>query len=194
MKRVISISLLMTLAILVYQIPCFPQNKIKRTHSSSVKNKISGKSLSHKRNTLSVGSFLCKPDGEKGFTEFKRNSQIIKILKQDGFTLISKKITKDILGETGEDIINTITTITEFVFAKNDIKVKWDLHTLDHSPGYEDICLIVINFSNKSLRNTFLSSLKSDGFYKTEFGFYENKHGHFVDFKGNEVYLYVQCA
>lgn len=191
--------MLVVLAVLACQMPGYAQNKITRTPNTTSKDKSKKGYHSDSKGTLSVESFLRKRSGDKGFTDFKRNSEVIKALKNAGFIQKSKKKTREYIGtddEDGEIMDECYANITEFVYSKKGVKVEWTLYTSDGERDDEGaIGVVIITFDDRTSLNSFMSNLRAAGFYKTEYGLIlDAQEFIFIDVKGNSVTFYTQHA
>ena len=166
MKRFITIVMLLSVFIMGGSAVYAQNTKVKTPGSTSKKKSTSSSRSSNSKKSLSITDFLKKEQGVNGFANFKSDSQIESALRKAGFTLTSKKVTKEELevGTDGEDYAPGKTT--KFVYSKNGTRVEWTSYCYDDYPKDDYKDAIVITFSDSASKNAFVSNLKANGYHQ----------------------------
>ena len=126
--------------------------------------------------------------GSTGFM-FNSDSKIEAALKKAGFSLKSKKVTKEEIEDGTEGDTAPGKTI-DYVYTKKGITVKWSSYAYDEAPNEYFKNRITINFSDKAAKNAFMKTVTSNGYKNEGYNSYHDAGDWvYIDVKGNEVIL-----
>ena len=144
-------------------------------------------SKTHSQSGAFTLTCLLHKENRSGFM-FNSDSKIEAALKKAGFSLKSKNVTRGEIAD-GTEGDTSPGKIIDFVYTKKGITVEWTSYVYDEAPNnpYKD--RIVINFSDSAAKDSFIKSVKSNG-YKLDYGTYVDPN-RTIDIKveGNKVIL-----